>query len=301
MAGIADHPIHWGEWNLAAALESARSEADDLASRAGKQAHPESAKLYLYTLSALGAACAIAHLSRNPTAPTLMAFVYSQTRLDECFGRAVVLVDKTEVLRRWPKTPGTTFLTHGGDSAMEAVLRVVRGICTATEIARTKTVGFLGHKPPDLRVSLLDSDPKIIAWRDATVKELLEHTLPPPPACPSHEIRREQERVESLLSDEYGRAMAQRAAGKPDAKHHAEITPSKPRRGRLPKADSEAIKMRVLVQASRNPSLANNARALAKLTGTKPRNVRRILKKENEQYKAGRACHPEDEGTDADN
>ena len=50
------------------------------------------------------------------------------------------------------------------------------------------------------------------------------------------------------------------------------------RRGRLPKSESEALKLNVLAKASQSPGLARDFPALASLCGTSEKTVRRIIK-----------------------
>jgi hypothetical protein len=130
--------------------------------------------------------------------------------LNECVERADKVVKETDLLENWPTTPGTTFLWMGGDSAVEAALEFSRAVLSATLWTRVQTVGVLGHNPPDLRIAEPHPDPKITAWRDATVKELQDHTLPPAPAWPMWEILRDVRKMGSLLRDEYSRALKAR-------------------------------------------------------------------------------------------
>jgi hypothetical protein len=101
----------------------------------------------------------------------------------------------------------------------------------------------------------------------------------------------------SELFDKWEKAIAvDMAAIREAAKRGGGATPaainSTPRRGRLPKTESEALKMRVLSEASQNRSLLNDIPKLAKLVGTGHKNVRRILKAENDEFKASRAYRP---------
>jgi hypothetical protein len=199
----ADRP-NWGKGTYAAALEFARVSADEILASA--RASGDVAVLYHCACAALGAACDIAIMSRSPAGGSPSQFVYDQTRLAEWFGRADALARTTTPLADWPTTPGVTFSWKAGDSAMDVALEFAGAVLSATLYARSRALGAVGRKPPDLRVADPAPDPKVVGWRDMTVAELQEHTLPSLPAWPVWEIRRDVGRLGSLLRDEFRRA-----------------------------------------------------------------------------------------------
>jgi hypothetical protein len=65
------------------------------------------------------------------------------------------------------------------------------------------------------------------------------------------------------------------------------------RRGRLPKAQSQALEMTVLSKASQTPGLLNDIPALAHLCGTTERTARRIIERDREKHARGQADKPD--------
>lgn len=216
---------HRGKGNYAAALEQARADADDILAKARLDPHPQFATLRLYTFAVFNAAVIIARMSRLPTFLTSGQFVGVQTRLEECLGRLDKILKIPNLLDTWPTSPGTTFSWKAGDSALSVAVAFARGVAAATWYGRNQAVGVLGHEPPELRVADPDPDQKVTAWRDATVQELRERTLPALPAWPMWEIVRDAGKLASLLRDEYRRAVA------------AAYAPAQPRGAPPPPAD----------------------------------------------------------------
>jgi hypothetical protein len=67
------------------------------------------------------------------------------------------------------------------------------------------------------------------------------------------------------------------------------------RRGRLPKAESEALRMTVLAKASQTPGLLRDIPALAHLCGTNERTARRIIAMERDKHAQSQPEKPDDE------
>jgi hypothetical protein len=196
------------------AMKQARADADELRLKARLKPQPELGELYVHICAAFEPACEIAKMSRKSDYLLPWQFVYAQTKLEEHLGRVEALVLASDVLTRWPATPGTTFSWKAGDSALEVALLFSRAVHMATVVARTQSVGMLGRKPPELRISEPDPDPKVVAWHAATVKELQDHTLQPLPAWPVWEITRDMGKMGSLLADEYERTIASMPASR---------------------------------------------------------------------------------------
>lgn len=236
--------------DYATAIQAARAFADDLLAKTRKQQRPDAAAIVLYTVNAWHNACAIASMSRQPDSLPLRQFVEAQTRLEECFKRADKLATP-DALAKLPTTPGATFGMKAADSALVTALLFARGIVAATGYARSRTVGNVGHYPPELRIDGDAPDPKLIAWRDAAIVELREHTLPALPAWPLYEIHRDAQRLESWLRDEHRRAMGVRQAGE--------------RRKGTPVATAKKL---AEAHCARNPF--PGVKALAKIVGCSP-------------------------------
>ena len=195
-----------GRGNLASRIEAAGIRADEIGQRAGDKPSQDAAKLFALTCEAFVAACAIAKMSRKPEVLSASQFVTEQTVLEQCVERAEAIAKGSKAIAQWPTSPGTTFSWKADDSALEVALSFARAILSATLYARSMTVGMLGHNVPDLRVDDPDPNQKVRDWRDATIKELVDHTLQPLPAWPMWEIMRDEQRLGSLLRDESRRA-----------------------------------------------------------------------------------------------
>jgi len=157
---------------------------------------------YSYVIHAFDRACTIAAMSRTDSPPAPREFVLRQAELDTLCDRAAPVIERIELFKHWPATPGTMFSWKAGDSALAVAMQFAVCVQTATLCARTQALGILGTATPDLTIADSNADPKIIAWRDAAMKELWEHALQPLPAWPIWEINRDKGALMSLIRAE---------------------------------------------------------------------------------------------------
>jgi hypothetical protein len=171
----------------------------------------ELARLGACGAKAFQAAARLAALSRPGTAEddarenSTVEFVGHYVRLVE-YNRRIAELETIELWRAWPRSPGTTFSWKAGDSALHVGLIFARMILTATEHARLQALG--GHDLDPLPVAP-EPDDRISAWRDATIKELRENTLPPLPAWPMWEIHRDYDALLCKVAAEWEQAMGE--------------------------------------------------------------------------------------------
>ncbi len=180
-------------------------EADEAEADPRRQPQSDLALLCSHVAYALRHAVGIAWQSRAE-APNTSTFVGDVTRLEVYFKRAEALtLESGDLWQQWPTSPGTTFASNGGSSALAVAYVFSRAIWTATEYGRL--VAFA--QPPQLNRDSLQAaqEPheRFTAWRDATITELREHTLPRLPAWPAWEIHRDRESLVSRIDDEWQR------------------------------------------------------------------------------------------------
>ncbi len=183
----------------------AAEEAETLEVEARKSAMPDLALLYGHTTNALAQAVGLAAQSRATPPADTITFVGHCTRLVEHFKRVEKLAARPELWELWPRAPGTTFSWKGGDSALGVAYQFARMIHGAVEYGRLEALGVPSKSLDPLPVCP-EPDERFAAWRDATIREMQEHTLPPLPAWPIWEIHRDRQALYSKLEDEWDNA-----------------------------------------------------------------------------------------------
>ena len=125
------------------------------------------------------------------------------------YNRRTTGLENTELWRAWPKNPGTTFSWKAGDSALHVAIIFARMILAATEHARLQSLG--GYDLAPLPVAP-EPDARFSSWRDATVSELREHTLPALPTWQMWEIHRDRGALLCKVASEWEQATGEDSA-----------------------------------------------------------------------------------------
>jgi len=122
------------------------------------------------------------------------------------------------ISKHWPKAPGTTFSSNVGDSALEVAIKFIEMIHNTAEITRSDAAtasGMMGNRLSEMPLT----NQVVGCWRELFIEQLSTCILPQLPAWPMWEILRDEQRLHSLMRDEYERA------NNPDLPHVMALNP----------------------------------------------------------------------------
>ncbi len=183
-------------------LQRIAKDADAMMAACDSEQSPDSAKARALMTQALDSSIGIAKMSRTSkaisTAEFIQRFIWLEISLD--------LFEKVkDVIQKWPEMPGGVSLSwKHSRSALEVTLEFANMIRVAALYGRTRAIGILNGQPPvDLQVESSAPDAPAQLWRDATIEEIREHTLPTLPFWPMHEIHADHRRVQICVDQEY--------------------------------------------------------------------------------------------------
>ncbi len=171
---------------------------------------PDRRVFYFFTLRSFLTALKLAKLTRESDRsqwPTASVFAQQYARLELWL----------KYCRRppdWPATPGTKYSWHGGSSGADVANQFADTIHGGAVYGRTRSSFSLGPAwiegeglaAHDWDLVDLESDPRVVTWRDTTIENMRTSLVPPPEDWPMWMIHRDSDALLAVLHDENDRA-----------------------------------------------------------------------------------------------
>ena len=157
--------------------EAQRWLAAEEADRVSASADDDLARLFHYAACALEQSVNLAKISRSKMRPPTDQFVAAQTRLAEYVQRIDGMPNLAALIAQTPADAGITFAWKAGASALDVAIQFASMVNSAVLVAREE-IAVNGATSLDALPLHPTPDPNLDAWRDRTIRELREVTLP---------------------------------------------------------------------------------------------------------------------------